>query len=169
MFLILLGITARLFPHPANVAPIAAVAIFAGLYLPKRWALVIPLIALFVSDLVIGFYDLRIMLTVYGSFAITGYIGMRVREKKNVRRIIGGTLLGSVIFYLATNAAVWGFGTLYPHTLFGLIESYVMALPFFRNSIVGDLFFTGILVGSMELLLAYPMPSSKPIDSPESV
>lgn len=150
VILIILGAGARLVPHPANVAPIAAIALFGAMYLPRRMALVLPLIALFISDLMIGWYELPMMLSVYGSFLIIGLIGLAVRKRKNVVTIVGGTLLGSVLFYIITNGVGWMFGSLYPHTAAGLIESYTMAIPFFRNTLLGDLFFVGLLVGSKE-------------------
>jgi hypothetical protein len=152
--LIALGITARFLPHPANFAPIGAIAIFSGLYLPKKWAIVLPLAAMFFSDLFIGFYSLPIMISVYGSFIVMGLIGLWVRKNKKLSMILGGTILGSVIFYLITNGAVWAFGSLYAHNFAGLLQSYIMAIPFFRNSLLGDLFYTGILVGAYEVSLA---------------
>ena len=152
--LITLGIAARFLPHPANFAPIGAIAIFSGIYLPKRWALILPLAAMFFSDLFIGFYSLPIMLSVYVSFAIMGLIGLLIRKYKKLSTVLGGTILGSLIFYLVTNGAVWAFGSLYPHTAVGLLESYYMAIPFFRNSLLGDLFYTGILAGAYEVSLA---------------
>lgn len=155
ILLIGLGLTARLIPHPANFAPIGAIAIFGGMYLPRRWAVIAPLLAVFVSDIFIGFYSWQMMLAVYGSFTVMGLLGLWVRKNKNFARIIGGTVLGSIIFFLVTNAAVWAFGTMYSHNLTGLTQSYTMAIPFFRNSLLGDFFFVGLLVGSMELLLHY--------------
>ncbi len=152
--LITLGIAARFLPHPANFAPIGAIAIFSGIYLPKKWAIVLPLAAMFFSDLFIGFYSWPIMLSVYVSFAIMGLIGLLVRKNKRLATVLGGTILGSVIFYLLTNAAVWAFGSLYPPTAAGLLQSYYLAIPFFRNSLLGDLFYTGVLVGAYEASLA---------------
>ncbi len=147
---IALAISARLLPHPANVTPIAALALVAGIYLPKLWAILAPLAAMFISDIFIGFYDWKIMIIVYGSFVLIGLIGLLVRKKKHLWSIIGGITLGSIIFFLATNGAVWLFGTLYPHTISGLIESYIMGLPFFRNSIIGNLFYTVVLASIAE-------------------
>jgi hypothetical protein len=152
--LITLGIAARFLPHPANFAPIGAIAIFSGLYLPKKWAIVLPLAAVFFSDIFIGFYSLPIMLSVYGGFVIMGLIGLAVRQNKKLSTVLGGTILGSIIFYLVTNGAVWAFGSLYAHNLAGLMQSYIMAIPFFRNSLLGDLFYTGVLVGAYEAGLA---------------
>lgn len=153
--LITLGIAARFLPHPANFAPIGGIAIFSGLYLPKKWALALPLAAMFFSDLFIGFYSLPIMFSVYAGFIIMGIIGLMARQNKKLSAILGGAILGSVIFYLITNGAVWAFGSLYPHTAAGLLESYYLAIPFFRNSLLGDLFYTGVLVGAYEAVLLW--------------
>lgn len=152
LLLIFFGFTARLLPHPANFAPIGAIALFGGIYLPKRLALIAPLGAMILSDLFIGFYSLPIMLSVYASFTLMNLIGFWVRERKRFSTVLGGTLLGSILFYLITNAAVWAFGTMYPPTFQGLLQSYIMAIPFFRNSLFGDLFYMGLLVGSYEAI-----------------
>ena len=154
LVLVTLGIAARFLPHPANFAPIGAIAIFSGLYLPKKWALILPLAAMFFSDIFIGFYAWPIMASVYAGFIIMGLIGLLVRRNKKLSTVLGGTILGSVIFYLLTNGAVWAFGSLYPPTAAGLLQSYYMAIPFFRNSLLGDLFYTGALVGAYEASLA---------------
>lgn len=151
--LIILGVSARLLPHPANFAPLAAIAIFGGLYLPKKLAILVPLSAMLVSDVLIGFYSWKIMLVVYGSFALTGYISTKIRD--SFSSILTTTLAGSILFYLTTNAAVWVFGTMYSHDFGGLMQSYTMALPFFRNSLLGDLFYTGILVGAYQMYINY--------------
>lgn len=153
--LITLGIAARFLPHPANFAPIGAIAIFSGLYLPKKWALALPLAAMFFSDLFIGFYAWPVMVSVYAGFIAIGLIGLAVRQNKKLSTVLGGTILGSVIFYLLTNGAVWAFGSLYPPTLSGLMQSYTMAIPFFRNSLLGDLFYTGALVGAYEAAMLW--------------
>ena len=152
--LIALGVAARFLPHPANFAPIGAIAIFSGIYLPKKWAIVLPLAAVFFSDIFIGFYSWPILLSVYVGFVIMGLIGLLVRKNKKLSTVLGGTILGSVIFYLVTNFSVWAFGSWYEHSLSGLINCYVMGIPFFRNSLLGDLFYTGVLSGAYEASLA---------------
>lgn len=152
ILIISLGVVARLIPHPPNFAPIAAIALFGGIYLPKPWGILAPLAALFFSDLLIGFYAWPIMASVYLSLAATGLIGLWIKQQKNIRRIISGTLVSSSLFFLITNWAVWVFGTMYPPNLNGLFESYTMALPFFRNSLLGDFFYVGLLVGGYELV-----------------
>jgi len=149
--LILLAIASRLIPHPANFAPIGALAIFAGAYLRDRRSILIVLAAMLISDIIIGFYHPMIMLSVYGGFAIMYFISRHTLRTVNFARVLSTTLTGSILFYIITNFAVWAFGTIYPHSLSGLIASYTMALPFFRNSLAGDLFYTGALFSAVEL------------------
>ena len=147
--LIILGIVGRFAPHPANFTPIAAVALFAGVFLPRRYAIIVPLAAMVISDLIIGLHDL--ILFTWGSFALVGMIGWWIRTRRSARRIVAGSLGASFLFFLVTNWAVMQFGAMYPHSLEGLMASYAAGLPFFRNMLAGDLFFSGALFGLMAL------------------
>lgn len=151
--LIIFGFALRLIPHPANVAPIGAIALFSALYLPRRIALIMPLGIMFISDLFIGFYTWQILLSVYVSFFLMGLIGFWVRKHKAFFTVVGGTVLGSVAFFLITNAAVWAFSGMYSHTFSGLTQSYLMGLPFLRNTILGDMSYVALLVGGYEAIL----------------
>lgn len=152
-FLILLAIAGRFFPHPANATPIAAVAIFSGLYLRHRLGIIIPLAAMLLSDAVIGFYSLPIMLSVYGSFALVGFMGLWARKRKSVFTIGAITISSSALFFLITNFAVWQFGAMYARTWAGLMESYAAGLPFWRNMLAGDAVYTAILIGCYEFVM----------------
>jgi hypothetical protein len=79
-------------------------------------------------------------------------IGWWVRQKKSVWRIASGTLLGSVLFFLITNFAVWVFTPLYERTSAGLVQCFYMALPFFRNTLAGDIFYVAGFVGLYEAM-----------------
>lgn len=150
VFFIAAAAVLRLLPHIPNVAPIAAMALFGGVYLTKKYALAVPLLALFVSDLFLGFHNT--MLFVYGSFLLTGLLGLWLKKHKTVGNIFVTALASSVLFYLITNFGVWLVGGLYPKTVQGLILCYSAAIPFFRNSVMGDLFYTGVMFGSLELV-----------------
>jgi hypothetical protein len=89
---------------------------------------------------------------VWLSFVLVGLIGLVVRKRKNPATVILGSLAGSIVFYLVTNWAVWAFGTMYAPNFGGLLESYVRAIPFFRNTLLGDLVFTGLLFGAYEAI-----------------
>lgn len=151
--LIILGITTRFLPHLANFTAIGAVAMFGGLYLNKKQALWLPLAMMFVSDIFIGFYSWPIMLSVYTGFTLMGYIGLKVRQNKKISTVLFGTILGSFIFFLTTNAAVWMFSPLYTKNLSGLMNCFYLALPFWRNMLVGDLFYVIMLVGGYEMIV----------------
>lgn len=148
--IIVFAVGARLLPHPPNMVPITALALFGGVYLGKKYALLVPLIALFVSDVFLGFHNL--MLFVYGSFLLTGIIGLWLRKHKKLGFIVAGALVSSILFFAITNFGVWVAGNMYPHTLTGLVESYTLAIPFFRNSLIGDLGYTGLFFGGYELV-----------------
>ncbi len=139
----------RLLPHPANFAPIGALTLFLGARLPRKQSIGIVLGAMFVSDAVIGFYDWRLMAVVYGSFALAtffgGWIGIGTNFKW--RKFALGAAGGSVLFYLSTNFAVWALSPWYPHTLAGLAACYVAAIPFFRNTLLGDFGFGAVFFG----------------------
>lgn len=151
LLIIVIAVVLRLVPHPANFAPIAAMALFGGVYLNKKYALIVPMLAMFVSDLFLGFHNT--MVFVYVSFLLTGAIGLWLRKHKNTQNIIISSFASSIIFFLITNFGVWLAGNLYPMTITGLVECYILAIPFFRNTILGDLVYTGVFFGGYELIL----------------
>lgn len=148
--LIALGVACRLLPHLWNFAPIAAIALFSGTYLGRRYAAVVPVAAMLIGDLFIGFYAWHLMLAVYGCYVLIGLMGAWIKKYKSLETIIAGSLLASVIFFLATNLAVWQFSPWYAKNLQGLIHCFAMALPFFRNTLLGNLFYTAVLFGAYE-------------------
>lgn len=135
----------RLLPHPANFIPIGALALFSGTYIKSRWGILLPVAVMAFSDMIIGMHSLY--LVTWGSFLLIGMIGWWVRSKKSMVRILSGTVMGSVLFYLLTNFAVWLFTPLYAKTAVGLVQCYYMAIPFFRNTALGDLFYVGVFFG----------------------
>lgn len=152
-FLVLVAVVLRLLPHPANFAPVAALALFGGVYLSKKTAILIPLAALGISDYFLGYYSFGVMLSVWGSFLLVGLIGLFIRKRKSITKIIVGTLSGSILFFVITNFAVWFFSNWYEKTFSGLVKCFYLALPFFRNSLLGDIFYVGVFFGTYELVL----------------
>lgn len=141
----------RLLPHPPNFAPIAAMALFGGAYFNKKsFAFAIPLLAMFVTDAIIGFYSYAWM--VYISFALIVVLGIVMLKKVSVKNVVLASVTASISFFVITNFGVWMLGTLYPKTAAGLMESYIAAIPFFQNSLIGDLFFSGVMFGVYELV-----------------
>jgi hypothetical protein len=148
--MILAAAASRLIPHPPNLASITAVALFGGAYLSdKRLAFLVPLAALFLSDLILGLYSH--MEIVYGSFALVVCIGLLLRKRRTPLRIAGAALSSSILFFVITNFGVWAFGSLYPKTIEGLVACYVAAIPFFQNTLAGDALYTAALFGGFAL------------------
>jgi hypothetical protein len=149
--IVLAAAGSRLIPHPPNLTSISAIALFGGAYFSdKRLAFFVPLAALLLSDLIFGFYNY--MEVVYLSFALIVCIGLWLQKRRSAIHIAGTALASSVLFFLLTNFGVWALESLYPKTIEGLIACYVAAIPFFQNTIQGDLFFTAVLFGGFALL-----------------
>ncbi len=161
--LVLAAALSRLLPHPPNFTPIAAIALSSAVYLDKRYAFLVPLAAMLISDYFIGFHSG--MPWVYGSFLLIGLIGLWLRSNKRPLPIVGASLTSSLLFYIITNFGVWYTGTMYPKTWAGLVECYVAAIPFFQNTLFGDLAYTAALVALFEIgawllkLAQTPVPS----------
>lgn len=153
--LVVIGVAARLLPHAPNVTPLTAIALFAATYLGIRYAGMVLLATMVVSDLWIGAYSPGVMASVYGSLIIAAAIGLLVKKNVNVLTAGAGALGASVIFFIITNAAVWAFTPMYAHNFAGLMQSYTMAIPFFKNSLMGDLGYTAVLFGALELYKYY--------------
>lgn len=159
--IVLVAALTRLLPHPFNFTPIGAIALFGGAYFSKKYlAFLLPLTAMFISDALLGFHGS--MWAVYLSFILIVGIGMGALQKVTAGRVISSALASSVLFFLITNFAVWyGSTGFYPPTLAGLGACYLAGLQFYQqeffgnlflNTVMGDLFFSGILFGSFELL-----------------
>jgi len=134
LLFIILAAVIRLIPHPPNFAPITAMALFGGLnFQNKKLAYAIPILAMIVSDLFLGFYSISIF--VYLSFIAITYIGTTI---KNIN--ILNIFLSSLLFFIITNLGVWILG--YPMTIEGLLTCFTLALPFFGYALAGDLFFS---------------------------
>ena len=145
LVIILLAIGAyRLFPHPFNVTPVMAMGLFAGTYFDRKWlGFAIPLLSMFLADIFLGFHDT--MLFVYGAILIAVSIGFLLRKSVSPLKVIGASVAGSIIFFVITNFGVWAVSDYYPKTWEGLVTCYTMAIPFFQRTLLGDLFFNGVL------------------------
>lgn len=139
-FIIFLAVVLRLLPHPPNFAPIAGLALFSGANLSKKQAFLILFISMLVSDLFLGFHST--MPYVYLSFMLIIYIGVFLKRNQVFTNILIASLTSSVLFYVITNFGVWMSTSMYPKNIYGLIQSYVFAIPFFKNTVLSDFFYT---------------------------
>jgi hypothetical protein len=173
----LITIIVRLLPHIPNFVPIGALALFVGTYLAKKpWqAIAIPLYIMLVSDILLqlgfmlgffeyaGFYS-GIWLT-YLAFALMVGVGTLYANRVNVATVLGGTIIGSILFFLLTNFGVWvGSGMYEPKSIGTLIECYGAAVPFFRSTFASNILYSGILYGSFELAKHYYIQASTQVN-----
>jgi len=159
----------RLIPHPPNFTPIAAIGLFGAAYFSKKsWALIIPFAALFISDLLVNnilypifypeFYTgFKLMSAgwywMYGAFALIIGLGLLTLKQVKPLSLIGTGIGASIIFFLVTNFGHWvAYPAMYGSTPVGLLASYTAGIPFFWNTVAGDLFYIGVMFGSFEFL-----------------
>lgn len=162
--LIAMAVFSRLLPHPHNFTPVGAIALFGAAYFPRKWmAFMVPFAAMWLSDLFLNNVTYARMFPeyyqgfqwfgsawVYGAFVLIGLMGMATLRKVTALRVGGSALGASVLFYLVTNFAVWLTGAMYPKTIAGLTACYAAGIPFFGNTLLGDLVYAGILFGVFE-------------------
>lgn len=147
---VVLAILSRLFPHPWNWTAVSAAALFAGAKFERlSLAVAVPLLALALSDLVLGFHGT--MIFVYGAFALISIAAWWGRSLLEGRNVAVASLLSSLFFFFVTNAGVWMTTNFYPAGAEGLMMSYAAGLPFLGNQIVGDLFYSAVLFGAWAL------------------
>jgi hypothetical protein len=149
--LVLAAALSRLLPHPPNFSPIEACALFAGAYLlDRRWAVAVPIAAMLLSDLVIGFHAL--VPVVYACMALMALAGRFLAGRASVVNVAGAGLAAALFFFVVTNFFVWATSGMYPMTAAGLVACYVAALPFFQNELAGVAVYCTVLFGGFALL-----------------
>ena len=160
--LIVLAALTRLLPHPPNFSPVEAIALFGGAYFAARgWALLVPLVAMFASDLALGLVNGGIyfdyfasagFVLVYACIALSTVLGFGLRGRANGARVLGYSLIGSVLFFVVTNFGAWLGSPAYPQNAAGLAAAYVAGIPFFQWTVLGTLFYAALLFGGFALL-----------------
>jgi hypothetical protein len=144
--IILIAVVMRLIPHLPNFTPVAAIALFGGTYISRKWlAFFIPIIIMFISDSIIGLHSY--IIPVYISFAITVSIGLILRKKTNIWTVAGASLASSILFFIITNFAIWYISPFYTQNMAGLMTCYTAGIPFFNYSVLGDLFYNALFFG----------------------
>ena len=149
LVLIVLAVFSRLIPHPVNFTPLIALALFSTTVISNRSvALVVPMVALMASDLVIGVHGLS--LVIYLSFGLIGLmsIGLNKTNKIKIKSILISGTLGSFVFFMISNFAVWATSGMYAKSLEGLTQCYVAALPFFHNTLGSTFLYSAVLFGA---------------------
>ncbi len=163
-FLIGFDVVARLLPHAPGVWPFAASALFAGrmLRIPAL-AVIVPLVAVLLSNVALAGDDWRVTLVVCAAIALPAFAGMLARRWHGAIPVVAAMVSCSLIFFVATNFAVWAFSGMYPLTWQGLTQCYVAALPFLEKTVLGDLFWTAVLFGGAWVTQRVPALSRRAV------
>lgn len=152
LFLVALAVLGRLLPHPDNMTPLAAIGLFAGAYLDKRLFLLVPLLAVFISDLLgPGLYSVTSMMFVYVGLMLSALCGrLLLHRQRKSTRLPATVVVSALTFYAVSNLGPWW--AYYEHSLSGLLTCYANGLPFLARSLAGDAFYSVIFFGLYEFI-----------------
>lgn len=169
--MILVAAMTRVVPHPWNFSPVEAIALFGGAYFASRaLAVAVPLLALFLSDLGLAlihggsyftYFASASFWLVYLCIALSAVLGFGLRGKVTGARVLGYSLVGSVLFFVFTNFGAWIGSAMYPQNAAGLAAAYIAGVPFFQWTVMGTLFYAALLFGGFSLL-RQRMPALRP-------
>ena len=150
LLIISFGILSRIVVHAPNFTPVLALALFGGTYLKGRQGIWVPLALMAISDIFLGFHDT--MVYTWGSILLISLIGIWLKRNKNWVNVASASLFSSILFFVVTNFGAYL--SLYPHTLAGLQECYIAAIPFYRSTMVSTVAYSLVLFSAWEFLLA---------------
>jgi len=146
LIIIIFGILSRIVVHTPNFTPVLSLAFLGGMYLKGRQAVLVPLALMAISDLIIGSYPG--MFLTWGSIVLISILGLWIKERKSLATVLGGSIASAGIFFVVTNFGAWL--SLYPHTVAGLQQCYILAIPFFRSSLVSTVAYSLVFYAAYE-------------------
>ncbi|MFH2104877.1 MAG: DUF6580 family putative transport protein [Parcubacteria group bacterium] len=144
VFFIAFGVIGRiLLLDMPNVETLTVVSLLAGAWLGGIYFFIVPLATVAISDMYIGMGQDAIIIFVWSAWAAIGGLGWLLRKsKRNFKfglKLTGMGIIASAFFFIWTNFGTWLTWNMYPHTWAGLVQCYVMAIPFFKANLIGNL------------------------------
>ncbi len=134
-----------------NFTAVGAVALLSGYYFARsKYAFLMPLGIMLVSDLILGFYHWQVMVAVYASFLVYWGAGRVARASGERLALLPAVLFGSLAHFIITNFAVWAFTGMYEPTTAGLLQSYLLAIPFYKWALFGDMVYLSVICAIVE-------------------
>ena len=149
LIIISFGVLSRVVVHAPNFSPVLSMALLGGMYLKGRQAVLVPLALMIVSDFIIGFYSG--MSFVWGGIVLISVFGIWLKGRKSFINVLSGSIISAMIFFIVTNFGAWL--TWYPHTIDGLRQCYILAIPFFRSTLVSSVAYSLVFYAAYEWLL----------------
>ena len=151
VILLSLGIASRLIIHIPDFTPIISVALLSGAYIKSRYgAVLLPLVLMAITDIFLGFHET--MLFTWGSMVLITCLGFWLQNRKNIKTVLGTSVCAAVVFFVITNFGVWLVSGMYPHTMPGLRDCFVLAIPYFRAELASTLIYSTGLFLAYELI-----------------
>lgn len=164
----------------SNFAPLMAISFCAAIYLPRKWAFLLPFIALLISDLILNSYYQTplfqsFMLATYACYLLAALLGLWIARHKNIPTLLGGSIASTLLFYVVTNTLAWITDPVYTKTFGGWFQALTVGdlihqpatWVFLRNSLASDLLFTALFAGCLEWNAAkHGLPSLLPASEP---
>ena len=148
--ILILGILSRFIFHVPNFTPVVAIALFSGAYVNRKFAFILPLGLMLVTDLVIGLHSAVVF--TWGSMLLIPVIGLYIRKKRGLLSVLSASIGSAVLFFMITNFGVWLTTGLYARNMAGLIQCYQLAIPFFRVTLLSTLVYSSIFYAAYELI-----------------
>jgi len=139
--IIIFGFLSRIVVHTPNFSPVLSLALFGGTYLKGRQAIWVPMVLMALSDAVLGFHDT--MVFTWGSILVISLIGSYLCRHNNWANVLSASIFSSLFFFVVTNFGA--FLSLYPHTLAGLQQCYILAIPFYQSTLVSTVAYSLVL------------------------
>ena len=150
--LIFLAGISRVIPHPANFTALNGIGLFGGKHLDRKTAIISIVFIMLFTDGLLGFYNPKIMISVYLSLIISILLGQYLKYNFNTKNLFVAIFASSTVFFIITNLAVYFFSGMYVLNYSGLIRCFAMALPFYRNMFLGDIIYTTAIFGTYAVL-----------------
>lgn len=148
--LLAFAVLSRFVIHIPNFTPVLAMAMFAGMVLPRQKAIVLPIVLMALTDLILGFHST--MFFTWGSMILIAFIGEEMKSKSSVTKVFGGGFFASILFFVISNFGVWLMTGLYPKTFEGFVQCYIMAIPFFKWTFISTCCYLGIFIVSYQFV-----------------
>lgn len=169
--LIVLAVSWRVINHRLQLAPnlelVTVASVLAAVIIGWKSALVVPITSMVFSDLIIG--NSSIFIYTWGSFVVIGLGALLLRKlnqkpKSQILYSAAFAITSSFLFFAVTNFGVWAQGW-YPATWAGLSNCFIMAIPFYRTMLIGNMILVPTAISIWQLIRSRQVAKNLVIDT----
>lgn len=153
------AVLSRVVPHIPNFTPIVGIALFLSYIWKTHISMLFVILSLFISNLILGYEVDMVQISVYIGLLFPSIVGIYLKKTNSLLSkyisLIVLSFSSSTFFFIITNFAVWLWSGMYTHDVNGFILCYEMAIPFYRNTLLGDFFSSMMVFGVHDIILYY--------------